>query len=620
MTGSNTRPPTAFVNPRAERSAVPLPAAVDARGVLRLLRPYLIGAAALPVVVALYWGQGVLIPLAVAGLLAFLLSPMVSALERAGLGRLRTGRVAAVILVVCLVFSVLGGVGWVITQQGLALASELPRYKGNLMRKVSDLRGAREHGPLAQAQSAAKEVMGELQKEPLGKGEAKPLPVVVKGESGGIWQIPRILEGLGAGSFVVVLVIFMLIERHEIRNRLIRLTGHGRLAGVTRGLDDAAGRISRYLMAQTMLNLAYGAALGAGLFFIGVPYAVMWGFLAFVLRFIPYLGVLMAAAGTIALSLAVFSDWQRPLITVALFVVVELLTYMVIEPLLYGHTTGVSPVALFVSLAFWTWLWGPVGLALGTPLTVCLVVLGKHVPALGFLTVMMTDEPALRTDVSYYQRLLAKDSAEGTQILDDYHAQHPLEQVYDDILISALSRAKRDRMAQRMSEQELRALYQAARETIEKLADRRAPSDAESEEALTVRLGDSTPRVLACAAGDEGDEIALMMLSRLLSPADCTMELAPANALSGEIVSLATERKPALALIVALRPGGLAQTRHLCKRLRAGFPGIKILVGRWGGGDHDPGDREMLLAAGADEVGATLRQSRDQLLERVRRA
>ncbi len=192
--------------------------APDVRAMMRRLRPYFIGAAVLPVVAALYWAKGVLIPIALAGLFTFMLSPVVGALERAGLGRVRGGRVMAVILVVGLVFSVLGGTGWVIAQQVIALGSELPQYRGNLMRKTAELRGAGRHGVLAEVQTTAKEVMGELQKEQSAKGEAKPLPVVVKTEPGGIWQLPRILEALGSAGFVIVLVIFMMLERHEIRN------------------------------------------------------------------------------------------------------------------------------------------------------------------------------------------------------------------------------------------------------------------------------------------------------------------------------------------------------------------------------------------------------------------
>ena len=611
-------PPDAGKSPAPEAPPQTAPFTSDS-GIPRQLRPYLIGASVLPVVATLYLARGVLIPIALAGLLTFLLSPVVGALERAGLWRIRGGRVCAVMLVVVLVFSVMGGTAWVVAQQVLTLGSELPHYRGNLKRKIADIRGAGTHGALAEVQSAAKEMMGELEKNESAKGETKPVPVVVKSEAAGVWPIPKVLEALGAATFVIVLVIFMLIEQHEIRNRFIRLTGHGRLASVTRALDEAAERISRYLVAQTMINAAYGAALGVGLFFIGVPYAVTWGFLAFAFRFIPYLGPFMAAVGPLVLSLAVFSTWQRPLVTIALFLAVELLTYMVVEPYLYGQSIGVSQVALLVALAFWTWLWGSTGLILGTPLTVCLVVLGKHVPALGFIGVMMADEPALPMDVSYYQRLLAKDSVEGTEILDAYLAEHSLTEVYDDVLVPALSRAKRDRASRRVSGEEVQGIYEAARESVVKLADHRPPAAGESGEAgWRHGVSGGTPYVLACAAEDEGDAIALAMLRELVSPSECEIELASAHALSGEIVSLAAEKKPSVVLIAALPPDGLAQTRHLCKRLRARLPDIKILVGRWGGPDAKANDREALMAAGADEVGMTLAQSRDQLLERVR--
>jgi len=586
----------------------------DGRSFLRHVRPYLMGATVLPVIAALYWGQGVLIPVALASLLTFLLSPLVSGLERLGLARFRAGRAIAVAVVVALVFSALGTTTWVIAQQVLALGSELPRYRGNLMQKITDLRVAGRSGGLAAVESTAKQVLGELQKGEVPKGESKPVPVVVKSDVG-IWQLPKILELLGGSAFLLVLVVFMLIEQHEIRNRFIRLIGHGRLASATRALDEAAARISRYLVAQTIVNAAYGTALGLGLYFIGLPYAMMWGFLAFSLRFIPYLGPPMAAVGPVVLSLAIFSDWQRPLITVGLFLAVELITYIGLEPLMYGHSIGVSQVALLVALAFWTWLWGPIGLALGTPLTVCLVVLGKHVPALGFISVMMTDEPALPVDVSYYQRLLARDSTEGAEILDGYLADHSLEQAYDEILVRALSRAKRDRDAQRVSDEEVHSVYQAGRETVEKLSARRHEASEEGDTIESTAVAEA-PLVLGCPAADEGDEVALLMFGQLLKPTDCTLEIVPASTLSGEIVSLVSERKPTAVVIGAVPPEGLAQARYLCKRLRARFPELKVIVGRWGEFPGE-GDRTSLLEAGADAVASTFAQSRDQLLERV---
>jgi hypothetical protein len=222
-------------------------------------------------------------------------------------------------------------------------------------------------------------------------------------------------------------------------------------------------------------------------------------------------------------------------------------------------------------------------------------------------------------DVSYYQRLLAKDSVEGTEILDAYLTDHPLIEVYDDVLLPALSRAKRDQVSRRVSAEEVQGIYQAAQESVERLADHRPPADGENGEGgWRESTGDGAPYVLACAADDEGDAIALAMLRQLVSPSECEIELASAHALSGEVASLAAEKKPSVVLIAALPPEGLAQARHLCKRLRARLPDIKILVGRWGGADPKANDRESLIAAGADDVGLTLAQSRDQLLERVR--
>jgi predicted PurR-regulated permease PerM len=303
----------------------PTPELRGVRGVLQQLRPYLVGASVFPIVAALYWGQAVLIPVGLAVLLTFLLNPVVSLLERVGFGRIRFGRIVAAILVVVLVFSVLSAIGWVIAQQVIALGHELPQYRGNLKQKIVDFRGAGRGGGLEKIQSTAKEVMGELQKQGKPPKDAdKPVPVVVQSGPTGLWQTPRLLEGLATAGLVIVLVIFMLIEQQDMRNRLIRLIGHGRLAVTTKALDEAGERLSRYLLMQTVINGTYGAAVGVGLFFIGVPYAVLWGFLAFAVRFIPYVGPFIGAAAPIALSLAVFTGWQRPLLTIALFIVVEL--------------------------------------------------------------------------------------------------------------------------------------------------------------------------------------------------------------------------------------------------------------------------------------------------------
>jgi predicted PurR-regulated permease PerM len=592
--------------------------APQARALLAHLRPYLVGALAIPIVAALYWAQTVLIPVAVALLLSFLLGPPVRALQRTGLGKTRAGRVGSVILVVVLVSLVLGGISYVVSQQIVLLSHELPQYRGNLKQKIADLRGVRKPGALKEVESTASEVMSELQKREVPKQEPVPVPVTVRNEPVGFVHVPKLLDGLTSAGFVIVLVIFMLIEQRDLRNRLIRLTGRGRLVITTRALGDASDRITRYVLVQTTINLGYGVAIGLGLYAIGLPYVVLWGFLAFALRFVPYIGTLMSALAPVALSLAVFPGWPRPLLTVGLFLVVEAFTYVVVEPFLYRQTLGLSQTALLVAIAFWTWLWGPIGLLLATPLTVCLVVLGKHVHHLEFLTILMAnDEPVLRGDVSYYQRLLARDEAEASDIVRAYLERHPPEDVCDDILLPALIHAKRDHGLRRLTDEEIQAIYQATAQTVADLPAIRSSSPTEADGEPHTPASES-PRVQGCVAGDEAGEVALGMLEHLLRPHAISLEVDSAHTLPGEVLSLVATRNPTIVCVASIRPGDLAHTRYLCKRLRDRFPHLKIVVGRWG--EPDRGEQDQLLAAGADAVSATLRESRDQIREYARLA
>jgi predicted PurR-regulated permease PerM len=597
----------------------------QARALIAQLRPYLIGAFAIPIVAALYWAQTVLIPVAVALLLSFLLGPPVRALQRTGLGNTRAGRVGSVVLVVVLVSLVLGGISYVVAQQIVLISHDMPQFRGNLRQKIADLRGVRKPGALKEVESTANEVISELQRPALPpKQEPPPVPVTVRNERIAFVHVPRLLDALTSAGFVIVLVIFMLIEQRDLRNRLLRLIGHGRLATTTRALGDANNRITRYVLVQTMINLGYGVAIGLGLYLIGVPYVVLWGFLAFALRFVPYIGTVMGALAPVVVSLAIFSGWSRPLLTVGLFLVVEALTYVVVEPLLYRQALGLSQTALLVAIAFWTWLWGPIGLLLATPLTVCLVVLGRHVPALGFLTILMAnDEPVLRADVCYYQRSLARDDAEANDIIRAYLERHPPEDVCDDILLPALSHAKRDHDMQRLTDEEVQTIYQAAAQTVGDLAASRlsspARTDGEGRALAAPQLPASeSPRVQGCVAGDEAGEVALGMLEHLLRPHAITLEVDSADTLSGEVLSLVATRNPTIVCVASIRPGDLAHTRYLCKRLRARFPHLKIVVGRWG--EQDRGEQDQLLAAGADAVSATLQESRDQIREYARLA
>ena len=320
------------------------------------------------VVAALYWLQGVLIPLALAVLLTFLLSPVVGALQRRGLGR-----VPAVLVTVLLALSVLGGIGWTLTHQLVTLADELPQYSLNIQHRIADLRGASKGGSVEKVQKTVEDVVGEIQKtDKPGVTRQKPVAVVLEPPSI-LAHLPTLLQALASAVVVTVLMIFMLLERRELRDRVILLIGYRRVTATTRALDEAGARISRYLLMQAIFNGSFGVAVGLGLFLIGVPYAVTCGALAAALRFIPYVGTYSAALLPLALSLAVFPGWLQPALVVGLFLVLEqLVMNMAIEPWLYGQSAGVSRVALLVAVTFWTWLWGPVGLLLATPLTVCL--------------------------------------------------------------------------------------------------------------------------------------------------------------------------------------------------------------------------------------------------------
>jgi hypothetical protein len=416
-------------------------------------------------------------------------------------------------------------------------------------------------------------------------------------------QLPAVVESLVTAGLIVALLIFMLLRHAELRNRLIRLFGSGRLPITTRAMDEAGERISRYLLTQSLVNGGFGLAIGLGLSLIGLPYAVLWGFLAATLRFVPYLGPWLAALMPLALALAVFRGWTEPLLVLALFAVLEPVIFLVLEPLVYGSRTGVSDIALLIAVGFWTWLWGPVGLILSTPLTVCLVVLGKYVPEVSFLVVLMGDEPALAPHVGYYQRLLAEDEDEAAEIVEAYRRAHPAETVYDGLVVPALATLRRDRARGALAAGDERLVVTQTREIVEEL-------DLPPEEALPAPPG---VRLLGCPARDETDELALTMLRQLLAPGGWEVEVASPQMLSSEVVALAREAQPPVVCIGAIAPGGLAHTRYLVKRLRGALPAARILVGRWGAEGRPAEVVTSLLAAGADEVATTLLETRDQV-------
>ncbi|HEX4589076.1 MAG TPA: AI-2E family transporter, partial [Gemmataceae bacterium] len=569
------------------------------------------------VVAVLYFAQTIFIPVALAIFLTFLMTPVVDRLER------WIGRAVAVVLSVVTAAAILVMIGWGVTHElsGLVQMLNQPEYSRNISDKVALVHRWFQGGIVEEFQRLTRRVEERVQEDKRDDGKDQPAQEKPAPKSGGpaagepqptsigpvtppwLSELPgslgKVAEMLAQAALVAVLIVFMLVRREDLRNRVIRLIGHGRLTVTTMALDDATARVSRYLFAQLLINASYGLIFAGGLWFLGVPYAFLWGFLAAVMRYVPYVGIWLAVLPPVVLSLAVAPGWTMPLWVVALVAVLELVTANFVEPILFGQSIGVSEVALLVSAAFWAWLWGPLGLILSAPLTVCLVVLGKYVPQLEFFDVILGDAPVLPVRLVFYQRLLARDSDEAAALVEKFVRTAPPEQAYDEFLIPALVAAKRDRDNHDLAEADERFIVSTVAETADQLAD-----DAELASAKKAAAPPDGPRAtcLLVPARDETDEVALRMLRGLLDPLRWDAEILPVAALAAELLERMATLRPAVVCVAALPPGGLAHTRYLCKRLRQRFPDVKIAVGLWGADSALAQAREVLAGAGADHV------------------
>jgi predicted PurR-regulated permease PerM len=577
-------------------------------------------------VVALYFGKPVLMPLALATLFAFLLSPVVNALARTGLKQ-----PMAVLLVVVLMFSILGATIWGFGRQLGSLAYELPNYRQNIAEKIGDLRSAGSGSALQRIRQTWRELKGELRKPATSSHgpvtiaaggvtnapapEPEPVPVVVKGQSQtNYWEIPTALgplaEVLATVFLVFVLVVFMLLRRRELRNRLVLLFGFRRLPTTTRALDEAAERISRYLLMQSLVNSTYGLAVGVSLYFIGLPYALMWGLAAAVLRFIPYVGTWIGAAMPICVSLAVFPGWLHALLVLGVIAVLEIINNSFLEPLLYGQSAGVSEVALLVAIAFWTWIWGPIGLVLATPLTVCLVVLGKYVPGLSLLTLLLGDDAVMEPPVEFYQRLLAMDDVEAGEIVQKFGKDHELIDVYDQLLLPALVRAKHDYVDEKLSTDHLDFIVSTAGQLISKTAAAAKAAEAEKEPDATVRV-ENPQEVFGVPIEDTIDELIMCMLANVL-PASLAMRTISAEALTGEMIEHLEQNRPGVVCLGAVAPGAERESRYAAKRILASFPNLPVVIARWGM-HNEKKLRDTARNTGINHITTDLKQTRNYL-------
>jgi len=576
------------------------------------LKPWVTFAGCVLVIVVLYWAQAVLVPIALALLLTFVLAPPVTRLER------WIGRVPAVLAAVTLVFITLGLAGWGVARQLDHLANDLPTYRVNILAKIKDIRGAGKGGSVEKFQETIEGIKTDLGQSGAPKGTASR-PVVVSSEAAGgfsgfSWLGP-VVGPVGTAGLVLAMMIFMLLERRDLRDRLIGLFGHGQLSITTKALDEAGTRVSRQLLLQSLVNLIYGIAAGIGLYVIGVPYAAVWAALGAALRFIPYIGPVIGAGAPILVSLAALPGWGGPLWVLGLFIGLELFTNLVLETVLYAGAAGVSQVALLVSLAFWTWLWGPVGLLMATPLTVCFVVLGKHVPGLEFVGVLMADTPGLAPEFGYYQRLLARDQGEAADLIERHIKTEAPRSVYDALLLPALNFAERDRLEQRLSMDEetmvieaTRELLSDAAESIRRLQPKQAASDNSTPPAQQARL-----RVLGIATNGVADELALQMLGHVLDDLPIVVEIATGRMLAAELVSLVQAQGISVVCLADLPPSPPSKTRYLVKRLHAALPELRILVGRWGPPALADDSTQTLRDGGATLVATTLIETRTYL-------
>jgi len=586
-------------------------------------------AALVIVVTALYFAREVFIPFALAVLLSFMLAPLVIRLRHWGLGR-----VPAVLAVVGLSVALMAGPAWLVTIQLYDLANKLPDYQLTIQTKLRSFKAPGE-GIVEKASRMFRETKKELNqsaKSPDSSGEpeksptaspeaATPIPVEVHEREPTSWQLMRGLLGsiwhpLATAGIVLIFVVFMLVHREDLRDRVLRLVGLGRLSLTTQALDDAAGRVSRYLLMQLVVNVTYGVPLGIGLYLIGVPNAFLWGLMATLLRFIPYVGPWIAAIFPLALAFAVDPGWSMLLLSGGLFVVLELLSNNVVEPWLYGSSTGVSPVAIIVAAVFWTWLWGPVGLLLSTPLTVCLVVLGRYVARLEFLSILLGDEPVLTEEARLYQRMVAKDPDEAFELAQDYLQQHSLLEFYEQVVVPALILAEQDRERGVLDEDKQRHIWQNIRELVEDLADHKDVTDrtASEKDAPASEEKRSFPEpehlsVLCIPARNEADEIAAMILAQLLHRRGVGAKPLSATTLTGEHLEELKENGLDLVCVSKVAAPGIRAVRYLCKRLRNNFPNLKIIVGLWGSDEDQTALRERLALPPTDTVIRTLSEA-----------
>ena len=584
------------------------------------------------VVTGLYFAREVMLPITLAVLLSFVLAPLVDVLRR-----IYVPRVPAVLLSVFLALSVILALAGLIGVQIANLAGDLPKYqytietKATLIQKytvgrLSDLLDSYGHQVQLAVPPPAKPASPAPQTQP------KPVPVQIQDAPLSPIQLARevlapIFSPLADGAIVFVVAVFVLMQQDDLRDRLIRLFGSNDLHRTTLALDDAGRRLSRYFLTQLAINAGFGCVICAGLLAIGVPSPVLWGIMGALLRFVPYIGSWLSGLLPVALAMSVDPGWSMTLWTIALYGVVELTVGQVLEPFIYGHSTGLSPVSVVVAAIFWSWLWGPIGLILATPLTLCLVVLGRHVPRLEFLDVILGDSPALTPVESFYQRILANDADEALEQAEQLLRDRSLSSYYDEVVLQGLRLAAVDVERGLLPAARVEGVVKTVLELIADLAghddqDRQTRPDGDSpvapperETSLPKRpapgpdfqrgeqpsIWNSAAPVLCVAGRGPLDAAAAAMLAQLLGKHGLEARTAPHSAVGRSEVGDLDASTIALVCACYVEVSGTpTHLRYLLRRLRQQLPGAAMLVGMWPSGQVNLQDERLWAAIGAD--------------------
>jgi predicted PurR-regulated permease PerM len=655
-----------FNDPRVPRPATRI-AASTALGIEGLITL----AVGVTLVAALYFARDVLIPITLAILLSFLVAPLANFLLR-----LRLGHVASVVAAVLLSVSVIVLLGSVIATQLTELVSNAPRYQATIERKIDAVHSLTV-GRLDRLAGAAGQALQHVTTEPppaassVSPSAVAPpddthapaaMPVEVREPGPTPFELARrflspAISPLETAFIVFVVTIVILLQRDDLRDRAIRLFGSRDLHRTTTVMDEAARRLSRYFVSQLGVNAGVGVVIGTGLFFVGVPSPILWGMMAALLRLVPYVGIWIAAALATALAAAVSPGWSMAIWALAMFVSVEVVVGQVVEPLLYGHSTGLSPFSVVVAAIFWSWIWGPIGLILSTPLTLCLLVLGRHVRRLEFLDVLLGDQPALTPIENFYQRALAGDPDEAIAQAEILLKERSLCAYYDEVTLKGLQLAAADVQRGSVTAVQLARIEATTNDLIEGLDsfpdvdpspdtpednwDTLAPSASQtgapaSEQERARNSAEAPPnvdglasatssdtyeraarnradhRVLCIAGRGPLDRLATALLLQLLGKHDLDCRALPHEAASrAGIESLDTSGVTIVCLFYLHIEGIPSHLRYLVKRVRQRLPNAAIVVGLWEQGDTEKWSDDLQNAIGADSYASSMREMRD---------